>query len=154
MGKYSVNQVWLSWRRGKRFSCVWADITRRFKRCTSADDTLLSRCFSGTGITPAQFWAGFIALVAEIELKNWDFLLERGKVKAQLDNWYILNRGVDFNFETVQNFLKEIGYVFDEWQDFKIATQGTGPENTQIERPQLVVLVTKAPFVLNVANMR
>jgi len=108
----------------------------------------------GTGITPTQFWAGLAALVAELGPKNRDLLQTREDIQTQLDNWYISHRGVDYSFETYQDFLKETGYLVDEGPDFKIETQGIDPEIAQIAGPQLVVPVMNARFALNAANAR
>jgi len=108
----------------------------------------------GTGITPTQFWAGLARLVAELGPKNRELLQKREDIQTRLDNWYISHRGVDFSFETYQDFLTEIGYLVDEGPDFKIETQGIDPEIAQIAGPQLVVPVMNARFALNAANAR
>ena len=108
----------------------------------------------GTGITPTQFWAGLARLVAELGPKNRELLQKREDIQTQLDNWYISHRGVDYSFETYQDFLKETGYLVDEGPDFKIETQGIDPEIAQIAGPQLVVPVMNARFALNAANAR
>ena len=85
-----------------------------------------------TGITPNQFLAGLSALVAGLGPKNRDLLQKREDIQTQLYNWYISHRGVDYSFETYQDFLKETGYLVDEGPDFKIETQGIDHEIAQI----------------------
>ena len=64
------------------------------------------------------------------------------------------NPGQERNLDVYKNFLKEIGYLLDEGEDFKITTENVDPEIASIAGPQLVVPVMNARFALNAANAR
>ena len=46
------------------------------------------RVLPGTGIAPADFWAGFDALVHDLAPKNAALLAERDRLQAALDAWH------------------------------------------------------------------
>ena len=51
------------------------------------------RVLPGTGITPAAFWAGFDAIVADLAPKNIALLAERDRLQAALDAWHSAHPG-------------------------------------------------------------
>ncbi len=105
-------------------------------------------------IDPSSFWTGFDERVHKLAPRNAELLETREKIQAQIDKWLIDNRetGMDINAYTA--FLKEIGYLVPEGEDFVIDTQNVDDEIARIAGPQLVVPVMNARYALNAANAR
>ena len=81
-------------------------------------------------------------------------LIQEESMQEQIDAWHLANPGQERNLDVYKNFLKEIGYLLDEGEDFKITTENVDPEIASIAGPQLVVPVMNARFALNAANAR
>ena len=105
-------------------------------------------------IDPKEFWIKFDKMVHELAPINKDLIKEREDLQKKIDNWHIKNKGNEINLNNYKKFLKEIGYLKDEGQDFKIDTTNVDDEITQIAGPQLVVPIMNARYTLNAANAR
>jgi malate synthase len=81
-------------------------------------------------------------------------LAKRESLQKQIDNWHLERKGQEHNALEYKNFLKEIGYLLEEGDDFSIETSDVDPEIKTIAGPQLVVPVSNARFALNAANAR
>ena len=66
----------------------------------------------------------------------------------------MLNKGNSFDEKKYFNFLKSIGYMVEQKEDFKINTSNVDEEIATIAGPQLVVPVDNARYALNAANAR
>ena len=75
-------------------------------------------------------------------------------MQSQIAAWHLANPGEEKNLDIYKDFLKEIGYLLPEGEDFKITTKNVDPEISTIAGPQLVVPVMNASFALNAANAR
>ena len=108
----------------------------------------------GTGVAPETFWKGFSALVHDFGPENRALLERREEIQAQIDAWHIERRGKPHDHEAYCAFLREIGYLLPEGEDFEIDTANVDPEIASVPGPQLVVPITNARYALNAANAR
>ena len=108
----------------------------------------------GTGVTAEAFWVGFSDLVHDLGPKNCALLEKRAALQAQIDEWHRDRAGQPHDAESYTAFLREIGYLLPEGEEFEIETQNVDPEIAHVPGPQLVVPITNARFALNAANAR
>jgi malate synthase len=108
----------------------------------------------GTDVSAWAFWSGLSGLVHEFGPKNRALLEKRAEIQARIDAWHRAHRDAPHDREAYKAFLKEIGYMVPEGEDFTIRTANVDPEIATIPGPQLVVPVTNARFALNAANAR
>ena len=108
----------------------------------------------GTGIVSEQFWDNFSKIVHELAPINKNLIEKREVIQKKIDNWHKSNKGEEFNKKDYIKFLKSIGYLIEENNDFSIETTGVDKEISSIAGPQLVVPVDNARYALNAANAR
>ncbi len=113
-----------------------------------------ARALEGTGVTSDQFWKGFAGLVAEMTPRNRAALAKREELQETIDAWHVARRGQPLDRTAYEAFLREIGYLVSEGDDFAIETTNVDPEIATVPGPQLVVPITNARFALNAANAR
>lgn len=105
----------------------------------------------GTGINDQAFWNGFSSIVSELTPKNRHLLKKRDEMQQKIDNWH---KEHSFDFDQYKAFLKEIGYIESEADDFKVSTENVDEEIALQAGPQLVVPVNNARYAINAANAR
>jgi malate synthase len=98
----------------------------------------------GTNVSPADFWAGFSAIVHDMAPQNRALLAKRDDLQAQIDSWHKQHAGQAFDFDAYKNFLTEIGYLLPEGPDFAVDTAHVDDEISTLAGPQLVVPVMNA----------
>ena len=108
----------------------------------------------GLSVTANQFWTGLAEITHELGPKNRALLADREEIQAKIDRWHIGNRGREHDPAKYQGFLRDIGYLVPEPNEFQIATQNIDPEIASIPGPQLVVPIMNARYALNAANAR
>lgn len=108
----------------------------------------------GTGVSSNTFWQGFSDLVHDLGPKNRALLAKREALQTQIDDWHIERRGQDHDAAAYEAFLREIGYLLPQGDEFSIETTNVDPEIATIPGPQLVVPITNARYALNAANAR
>lgn len=116
-------------------------------------DFLVTQALPGTDIDPGRFFAGFSALVHDLAPKNRMLLARRDELQEKLDAWYREN-GAPSDMAAYEHFLREIGYLLPEAEDFAVTTEKVDAEIAEIAGPQLVVPVMNARYALNAANAR
>ncbi len=106
----------------------------------------------GTHLDEHQFWKSFANIVQTLTPLNKSLLAKREQLQKQIDDYHLANKNADQ--AQYQAFLKDIGYLVDEPENFNIETQNVEPEIALTAGPQLVVPVSNARFALNAANAR
>ncbi|MDD3342064.1 MAG: malate synthase G [Sulfurospirillaceae bacterium] len=107
-----------------------------------------------TDVTEEAFWAGLTDIIKALAPRNRALLEHRDMLQVKLDTWYLSKKETGFNQAEQQSFLKEIGYLVDEGEDFMIQPLHVDPEIAHIAGPQLVVPADNARYALNAANAR
>ncbi len=108
----------------------------------------------GTGISPDHFWRNYAAVLAEMAPRNTALLAVRDALQAKIDAWHRTFPERPINAEAYTRFLREIGYLLPEGDDFAVETANVDAEIATIAGPQLVVPVSNARYALNAANAR
>ena len=118
------------------------------------DDLINKKVCIGIDLEPENFWVSFEKIIEEFTPRNRALLDKREDLQKKIDNWHLANKGKPIDKAEYKNFLKEIGYLLEEPEDFSIETKNVDPEIASIAGPQLVVPVMNARFALNAANAR
>ena len=126
----------------------------RLQVATVLHNFIEARVLPGTGVTPASFWAGFDAIVADLAPKNLALLAERERLQTEIDGWHKAHPGPVTDMPAYRTFLEQIGYLVPSPKKVKISTRGVDAELAKQAGPQLVVPVLNARYALNAANAR
>jgi malate synthase len=108
----------------------------------------------GTGISAAAFWSGLADLVHDFGERNRQLLDVRDGLQARIDAYHAGRIGQPLNLSDYESFLREIGYLVPQIDDFTIRTRNVDEEIAHIAGPQLVVPLSNARYALNAANAR
>ncbi|MEL6234686.1 MAG: malate synthase G [Pseudomonadota bacterium] len=108
----------------------------------------------GSGVDADAFWRGLSDLVHGFGPRNRALLDRRAELQAALDAWHRDRAGLAHDAAAYEAFLREIGYLVPDFEDFEIETGEVDPEIARIPGPQLVVPITNARYALNAANAR
>ncbi|MEQ6885164.1 malate synthase G [Salicola sp. Rm-C-2C1-2] len=117
-------------------------------------DFVNNEAIPGTGVDVEQFWNEFGRIVVDMAPRNRELLRVRDELQEKLDNWYRENKDQSIDLNEYKTFLKEIGYLKPEGEDFTATTENVDKEIAQVAGPQLVVPISNARFALNAANAR
>ena len=118
------------------------------------DNFLTDELLPGLDINPDAFWESFERVLDEFGPRNKELLAKRTEIQKTIDNWHISKKGSPHNHDEYVNFLKEIGYLLEEGDDFEITTQNVDEEIALVAGAQLVVPIMNARFSLNATNAR
>lgn len=108
----------------------------------------------GTGIDPEQLWQSLADIVHDLTPKNSALLAQRDELQAKIDGWHLERKNHSYEQHEYEAFLRDIGYLQPEGDDFEITTINVDPEIATMAGPQLVVPVDNARYALNAANAR
>ncbi len=117
-------------------------------------DFIEGEALEGTGVSAETFWNALSHLSHEMGPENRALLEVREELQTKIDAWHIERRGAVADMAAYQDFLREIGYLLPEGEDFQIETANVDPEIASVAGPQLVVPITNARYALNAANAR
>ena len=117
------------------------------------DDLINKKVCAGIDVEPENFWKSLEKIIEEFTPRNKALLEKRQDLQKKIDEWHLANKK-EIDKTEYKNFLKEIGYLLEEANDFSIETKNVDPEIASIAGPQLVVPVMNARFALNAANAR
>ena len=117
-------------------------------------DFVKNELLAGLDVNEKDFWDGFDKSINELAPINKKLLEVRETLQSEIDLWLKKNRNGEFNHQEYKNFLKEIGYLKEEGNDFKIDTKKLDSEISSIAGPQLVVPIMNSRYTLNAANAR
>ncbi len=117
-------------------------------------DFVKNELLPGLDINEKDFWDGFDKSINELAPINKKLLEIRETLQSEIDLWLKKNRNGEFDHQEYKNFLKEIGYLKEEGNDFKIDTKKLDSEISSIAGPQLVVPIMNSRYTLNAANAR
>lgn len=113
-----------------------------------------SEVIPGSGLDSKAFWQGFAEIVTKMTPRNRDLLSTRDTLQEKIDQWYKSEPQLALSPQAQKDFLRSIGYLVDEAEDFEITTSNVDEEIAHQAGPQLVVPVMNARFALNAANAR
>ncbi|MCP1676128.1 malate synthase [Natronocella acetinitrilica] len=117
-------------------------------------DLIANEVTPDLGIEADHVWTELGRMVRDLGPRNRELLEKRDRLQAKIDAWHRERKGQPHNAEEYKQFLKEIGYLLPEGEDFQATTSNVDPEIATIAGPQLVVPVMNARFALNAGNAR
>ncbi len=126
----------------------------KLKIATVLHNLVKDQIAPGTGVSPDEFWHSLEQILSELGPVNRELLAKREQLQEAIDQWHIARRDQPHDHAQYKTFLREIGYLVPEVDDFTIATQNVDPEIATVAGPQLVVPVMNARYALNAANAR
>lgn len=121
---------------------------------TLLHDFINTHLLPAAGINPKIFWEGFDGAVHELAPRNAKLLAKRAALQKKINEWLQTRPADSIDSQSYIDFLKEIGYIVEEGDDFVISTDNVDDEIARIAGPQLVVPVMNARYALNAANAR
>lgn len=117
-------------------------------------DFVGNEVLQGSGLHEGDFWRGVESLLNEFTPRNRELLARRQEMQRQLDEWHVAHRGRATAQSDYLQFLRDVGYIVPEPDDFTITTENVDDEVAVQAGPQLVVPVMNARFATNAANAR
>jgi malate synthase len=121
---------------------------------TKLHNFIESKVLPGTGVSAANFWSGFDAVVRDLAPKNAALLAERDRLQLAQDAWHKGHPGEIKDMAAYRQFLTECGYLVPVPASVAVTTQNVDAELAVQAGPQLVVPILNARYALNAANAR
>ena len=117
-------------------------------------DFIENTALPDTGVSQDNFWLSLSSLIKEMTPENRKLLRVREELQDKIGKWHVARIGQPHDHVAYKSYLKEIGYLVDEGENFLIETENVDPEISSVAGPQLVVPSTNARYALNAANAR
>ncbi|WP_173915455.1 malate synthase G [Halobacillus sp. Marseille-Q1614] len=114
---------------------------------------LNTKALPGSGVDQEKFWNDFELLLKDLTPVNRSLLEKRDEIQEKLDQWHQENQAAR-DLDEYTSFLREIGYLEPDVEDYKVTTENVDIEIANQAGPQLVVPVDNARYALNAANAR
>ncbi|HEX6923551.1 MAG TPA: malate synthase G [Bacillales bacterium] len=111
-----------------------------------------AKALPGSEVKSEQFWSELETLIDDLSPENKALLKKREAIQKDIHEWHRGNKNFDSSRYKV--FLKEIGYLEPEIEDYEVSTSNIDEEITVQAGPQLVVPVNNARYAINAANAR
>lgn len=118
------------------------------------NDLVENEIAPGTGVDTEHFWRSLADLVNKMGSENRALLDNRNVLQGKIDQWHADNPEASLPGDDYEDFLRSIGYLLPEADDFSVETQNVDAEIATIAGPQLVVPVDNARYALNATNAR
>ena len=112
------------------------------------------RVLPGIGVSSADFWKGFDAIVHDLTPINRALLAERDRIQIEMDAWHRRHPGPIQDMAAYRHQLESIGYLKPRPATFASTTDNVDVELAKQAGPQLVVPILNARYALNAANAR
>ena len=126
----------------------------RLKVASNLHEFIESRVLPGTGVSTADFWKGFDAIVCDLAPKNLALLAERDRLQIEMDSWHKANPGPIADMKSYRAFLEKVGYLVPSPANVTATAYNVDDELALQAGPQLVVPILNARYALNAANAR
>ena len=117
-------------------------------------DLVTQDVIPGTGVDAGAFWQSFASIIDKFGQQNRELLSKREVLQKKINHWHRQRAGQAIDPPAYKAFLRGIGYLVPQGEDFSITTEKADPEITHQAGPQLVVPLMNARFALNAANAR
>ncbi len=117
-------------------------------------DLVANEIAPGTGVDVGQFFASLESILEDFVPRNRELLKIRDEMQQKIDDYHRSRAGKPVDEAEYTAFLRDIGYLLDEGEDFTIETENVDAEIALTAGPQLVVPVMNARYALNAANAR
>src|SRR5215831_16203925 len=108
----------------------------------------------GTSLSAEAFWSGFAELLRDCGPRNRQLLQVRDELQSRIDQYHRERSSEPLELEDYERFLRDIGYIVPEGNEFAIRTTNVDDEIAVIAGPQLVVPLSNARYALSAANAR
>lgn len=110
-------------------------MTERIQKGSLAIDTQLydfieKEVMPVVGLDSEKYWQDFEQIVKEFTPRNKTLLAKRDELQNKINQWHLDNpaNNGQFDKESYTQFLKDIGYIVAEGDDFSISTSNVDDE--------------------------
>jgi malate synthase len=117
-------------------------------------DFINDEVLPGLELDTVDFWNSLEDILQHFSAQNEQLLQQRDVLQQQIDQWHQQHEYDENDLAEYKQFLKQIGYLEEESEDFSIAVDNVDAEISRIAGPQLVVPINNARFAINAANAR